>query len=1174
DSSIDGLLYYIPKLWAWALGRLGQIVPPLPLGADGAARDAALDAAADSLAAPFRRQILREIGPLARLSDAALDALPDDLSAHANELGAFNLRSEARKLVRPDVKRIADLQRAGSDRARLLDEVLLVAISDVIWDRAKEAEGTSGSLARTLLQLVSFAALFRQPTTRSVPGTRDLLVGLWETWRHHTLHDWWVPSSTPPAARAVAGFGAILPRLVAMAIQVFRLVWRGIADPAPVAPDTKNAFSAELMLGIGGVFGALKFPRRLQIVSGWELAAPPLETATRRGDRSDETLARQRLSFTVYPHESRRFDEPTAWGTIGLVPPLLSADGETVVEKPELLVAGLGNARVEQDLGGGFTFVFNVALGGGARLRLPWAPEQSNATMGGGEISFAVERPYDLEFGGATLHLTPSLRLAFGVAGAVEGAEPFAAIALTLNEGQDKLRVKPETDGFLARLLPVDGIPIPLDLSIGWHSAKGLHWLGAGEALRPLVDDGSQPPPATGTALRSLAEGQGQPAPVGAANFDPVTPMNVKLGLVTLDQRSVSLAFADAAGKPGILVDVKGRLTFSLGPVRLSIIGIGARLGGVLDAEAEGVDMVERVIDLQPPTGLALSITHAAFSGGGFLERIKQGTTTIWRGAVAFRIGDRVDVSAFGVVRTSPGAWSMLIFLAGDIPPVPLGLGFRLTGVGGALGLHRRMDDDALADSLLRGEPAAETLLFPEDPQSRLPELLALADRFFPAQHGTHVFGPLVELDWKLAGLKAARLRAALLFQLGGGVKAALVGAVKLGLPSLDHPYAFSATAGVAATYDHDAGELMLAVSITEAKLFSTINLEGGAALLARWGRDRAFAFTLGGFHPRFRPHIPAGLIEPRRLAAHWSPVDALRLDLEAYFAITHASVQAGGSASVWAGKSWGHAEGRVQVDLMIWWEPDFRLEADLSARLTLSLFGADLMSASFSGSLAGPKPWRFEGSVSWTTCGVEFSKDLSFGWGSGSPAATTTVAARELLRAELEGAGAWATSRPGRLPIILRPGSGEAALFPRDRLELRQTRLPLRVPVDASERNRLSDPGTWDVVLLGGGVEESSLTDTFPVQRYRRQKTDEPYRGGLRSGARYAGQQIAFAPPVADDTDGTEDAVIDDRLRPERVNVRVDLVLTLATGLVVAAPTRARDRAFDRYFAALKVSE
>ncbi|MCU0682751.1 MAG: hypothetical protein MUF34_10965, partial [Polyangiaceae bacterium] len=33
DSSIDGLLYYIPKLWAWALGRLGQIVPPLPLGA-------------------------------------------------------------------------------------------------------------------------------------------------------------------------------------------------------------------------------------------------------------------------------------------------------------------------------------------------------------------------------------------------------------------------------------------------------------------------------------------------------------------------------------------------------------------------------------------------------------------------------------------------------------------------------------------------------------------------------------------------------------------------------------------------------------------------------------------------------------------------------------------------------------------------------------------------------------------------------------------------------------------------------------------------------------------------------------------------------------------------------------------------------------------------------------
>ena len=314
----------------------------------------------------------------------------------------------------------------------------------------------------------------------------------------------------------------------------------------------------------------------------------------------------------------------------------------------------------------------------------------------------------------------------------------------------------------------------------------------------------------------------------------------------------------------------------------------------------------------------------------------------------------------------------------------------------------------------------------------------------------------------------------------------ALYGTVRIGFPSVDDDSTLRIRAGIEALVDLRDQMARFSITLIEAKLFGTIQFTGGAAFFVRWGLGREFAFTIGGFHPAFRPYIPAGLIEPPRVGVHWNPIAGVRLDLTQYFAITSTSMQFGASAHAEVGCSWGKVTGDLAFDVLVMTSPALHLEADLHARVTVSVFGADLLSAGLDGSLVGPGPWAFSGSVTWRVWIFSISKSFHFDWGDRTSIPSVPQSAGQILGAEMQSAGNWTSLRTRVLPVKLRTGAN-APLAPRDEVEVRQSRLPFGTRIETMESSRLTDAGVWTLTTtsVGSVTKLDDLIDVFPEQRF-----------------------------------------------------------------------------------------
>ena len=73
-------------------------------------------------------------------------------------------------------------------------------------------------------------------------------------------------------------------------------------------------------------------------------------------------------------------------------------------------------------------------------------------------------------------------------------------------------------------------------------------------------------------------------------------------------------------------------------------------------------------------------------------------------------------------------------------------MGWRLTGIGGLLGIHRTVDQDAVRAGLKNH--TLESILFPKDPVRNAPTIIAALDRVFPVRRGSYLFGLMVQLQW------------------------------------------------------------------------------------------------------------------------------------------------------------------------------------------------------------------------------------------------------------------------------------------------------------------------------------------------------------------------------------------------------------------------------------------
>ena len=95
---------------------------------------------------------------------------------------------------------------------------------------------------------------------------------------------------------------------------------------------------------------------------------------------------------------------------------------------------------------------------------------------------------------------------------------------------------------------------------------------------------------------------------------------------------------------------------------------------------------------------------------------------------------------------TARSGFSFLLIITFDFPPIQLGFGFTLNGVGGLGGVNRTMNTDALHAGFRAH--TLNNILFPPDPIANAPQIISNIESFFPPAEGRYMFGPMLEIGW------------------------------------------------------------------------------------------------------------------------------------------------------------------------------------------------------------------------------------------------------------------------------------------------------------------------------------------------------------------------------------------------------------------------------------------
>ena len=198
-------------------------------------------------------------------------------------------------------------------------------------------------------------------------------------------------------------------------------------------------------------------------------------------------------------------------------------------------------------------------------------------------------------------------------------------------------------------------------------------------------------------------------------------------------------------------IEIAGSFQVAIGPFAGSIDRLGTKLnlGNML-----GGGNPLATWGLKPPSGAGLAIDAGVIKGGGFLlfdpDRGEYG------GILDIKLM-QIGVKAIGLLSTkNPGGWSLLLIITAQLPPIQLGFGFTMTGIGGLLGVQHTIATQALSSGLSTG--SLDSFLFPQNPIANAPQIINQLRTIFPFSPGGFVIGPMLELGWGTPSLVTARL--------------------------------------------------------------------------------------------------------------------------------------------------------------------------------------------------------------------------------------------------------------------------------------------------------------------------------------------------------------------------------------------------------------------------------
>ena len=336
-----------------------------------------------------------------------------------------------------------------------------------------------------------------------------------------------------------------------------------------------------------------------------------------------------------------------------------------------------------------------------------------------------------------------------------------------------------------------------------------------------------------------------------------------------------------------------------------------------------------------------------------------------------------LSITAIGLLDTKlpdgKEGFSFLIIITCNFPPIQLGYGFVLSGLGGLAGINRSIVVKALQDGVHSG--SVEHILFPEDPVAHAAELITDLETILPPKAGQYVFGPMAELGWGVPDpLITAQLGIILI--LPNPLVIVLLGKLAVTLPEPESPVV-DLKMQIAGSLDVTNKLLAIDMSLEGSRILAW-SLGGDVALRLSFGAQPNFAFAMGGFHPHFQP--PPDFPALTRLSLSLSTGDNPRLSFDVYLAVTANTVQVGAKALAYVKFGDFSASGDLGFDALFHFQP-FSFIVDLEANLSVNGPAGFSASVHFDGHLSGLDPVRCWGLVVIHFLGThKFPIDIPFG--------------------------------------------------------------------------------------------------------------------------------------------------------------------------------------------------
>ena len=534
---------------------------------------------------------------------------------------------------------------------------------------------------------------------------------------------------------------------------------------------------------------------------------------------------------------------------------------------------------------------------------------------------------------------------------------------------------------------------------------------------------------------------------------------------------TVTVALAGDLARRAAVLAITASGSAALGPLTASVqdIGVQASLGAPPAGAQGSLGGLDARLGFRPPTGVGLEFAGGPVTGGGFLAYDPERGQYAGEAHLQF---ERIAVRAIGLLTTGSAGFSLLVIISADFPPVQLGLGFRLVGVGGLLGINRTVAVEALRAGLKTG--AVDAVLSPPDPKANSAQLVASLAGLFPQAPGRHVFAPTARIVWGSPTLITIDLCLAL--ELPSPVRLIALGRMRAVLPD-EREAIVRVQVDVLGVIDFDQQTAAVDATLVDSRL-AQFALTGDMALRMSWGARPSFLLAVGGFHPRFA--APPGFPELQRVAVALAAGDNPKLRLEAYLALTSNTVQFGARVDLGAKAGSFSIAGFLSFDALLTLEP-LAFEVDIAAKLAVKMGGRTLLSVSLALTLSGPRPWRAHGRASFSILFLDVSFGFDVTIGDETPAPLPApVDVAPLLLAALADARAWSAQLPAGADVVtlrkLDPGTAVLA-HPLGTLQVRQRVAPLERTLERFGTSVPSGAKRFGITLATIGGVRTTIT-------------------------------------------------------------------------------------------------